>query len=1038
MLTVAALLLVPALALQEPSTARASRATLSAGGLEVVVDSSGVLAEAPEGGLITFDGPTVRLAGPVEEWWGVSYRTGGRDHAAFAGTQADWQQRAEVLRVDFAAEADRARCVTRTEHLQITTRYDFDLAGPHLLVSVEFRNIGPDPVTAILHSREWRVPDSGGGFTFPAELATDRLARSDLCRFLWMPNNLLPGEVQRVGFSYTAAPREPADPRGGTLPLVLYRNDTYPGGLQTGSSNGVSWGDVNADGWSDFFVAQGRQLFFNDGGEFLRQPDILLSLPNDSRYGSSFGDYNNDGLPDIGTEPRAFAADETANLLKNLGGGTAFLDVAPDPSIIDQRPRGDAETLCWADVDFDGNLDYFLPVYGPSLGSPGNFFLHNQGPRAGDGEYTFAKKTQQAGLGHPPQNPRPEGAEFCDADQDGDLDLYSNGVLYQNISSTGVPAFQRLTELTSGIVFSNVLDEGCAFLDYDMDGDQDLIIAYCDSTVGVRIFEALGDGTFFLTPTGHIGSHRVGLCLGFSKADWDNDGDIDITTRQIFRTNTFMESGTRFFAVATTGIPSGHLTSATPAWADMDHDGDLDCMLGNWTSVGHLYENTTYDDSQTVDERRHVRVRVMRDDPLRNRGLETEYGATVQIRVADEVDRIRRVQFVSSSGGYLNQNEYVLHFALPADPDPLDPATDLYFDVRVDFVNDPEEGMWRVDRHVNPVLGHIALAELFEREITVFRSGRVDLNGCRFEPAPGARPLLHTSAPLARATPTQALPDPVPAPASAWFQGLAFDTRGATQPLVIKEIVVDGRLDLATDCAGESFAVTVWDVTEPAHSFRVPGAAVSGRAFPRNHRSYYTCSIPLAPGRKFRLAAAVREERLYPLAAPRESGGLRLTGSLRFPNQDACDPTAVIAAVADPTRASIGFHYAVVPTSPWSTLGQGTTGSRGTPRLEGDGGTEPGEGITLRLRQAAPQMPGVLVIGIHASCQPFLGGIRVPSLDRILLLPATGDSGEWSLTGPAIDNRAPGEHFFLQAWILDPAAPGGVAASNALAYTQRH
>ena len=137
-----------------------------------------------------------------------------------------------------------------------------------------------------------------------------------------------------------------------------------------------------------------------------------------------------------------------------------------------------------------------------------------------------------------------------------------------------------------------------------------------------------------------IDQHQTGLGFGLSIADWDQDGDLDFTTRQVFRRNQLIETGTRHFTVATHNIDPDHINSATPTWADWDRDGDLDCGIGNSGSDGYFYENVLYGPQTPRDERRALRVKPVRDSELVPAGLETEYGAVVEVRILEGGRRV--------------------------------------------------------------------------------------------------------------------------------------------------------------------------------------------------------------------------------------------------------------------------------------------------------------------------------------------------------------------------------------------------------------
>ena len=167
----------------------------------------------------------------------------------------------------------------------------------------------------------------------------------------------------------------------------------------------------------------------------------------------------------------------------------------------------------------------------------------------------------------------------------------------------------------SGIGNAKDMDEGAAFLDYDLDGDMDLFVVYVEAALGARIWESRGDGTFFAAEASVIDAPFLGVGLGLSAEDWDADGDIDFSTRHVFRRNRLLEAGTRKFTLGLTPIPNSYTTSATPAWGDWDRDGDLDLALGNYLFHGSFWTNTSWDADAGASERRDVRVLALDDGP---------------------------------------------------------------------------------------------------------------------------------------------------------------------------------------------------------------------------------------------------------------------------------------------------------------------------------------------------------------------------------------------------------------------------------------
>ena len=846
---------------------------------------------------------------------------------------------------------------------------------------------------------------------------------------LLLPFLLLPVPVVQGSALQDPTPRPV--PRSVEVPLSLFTNPDWPNGLDFGSATGISFGDYDADGWIDIFAFASAHLWRNvDGTTWVLAADLDSVLPSAvQRYGSSFGDYNNDGLPDIGTEPRnSGVEDDCFHLLKNLGGGPNFADVAVDPAIVNPQPCGaDSETIGWADVDGDGDLDMVLPTYPASMGSIDNQFLHNLGPTGPGGAYRFVEKAAAVGLLIPTGNARPEGCQFFDADADGDLDFYCNGGLYQNQSGFDAPLFASLPPDSSGIRKRTIVDEGTIFLDFDLDGDYDLLASYAGQQ-GLRLWESRGDGTWTDTPTDIIEDYRNGATFGLSAADWDLDGDVDFQALQTFRRNLAVEGG-RGFVLATHNVDPVHLRGATASWGDWDKDGDVDVAIGNGAQDSFLYQNDSYDAATPAAEKRHLRVRALRDSTTVPAGLETEFGANVQVRVHGDDPGRHRMQYVSSSGGYLNQNEYTLTFALPADPAPADPGEDVRFDLCVDFPSLPEQGFRRVDKFVNPALGNLNLAALGDdREIVVFRSGKVVIRGCALVPSPGADSSLMTSTGgLVAPTPAAGLDDPSGSTSEREFVGIEIV---AHQDLHLREIQVDGVLGDAARRGADAANLFLWDVTGPEPPALVPFGALSHATAPGNRRASLPADLPLQPGRRYRLVALVERWRPTPIQGPVGHGPFDVTGGLHFVDLDPWSGAGVSEAVVDPSRAFLAVRASVDPARQWLDLGASSPGAGTAPLLTATGASSPGAALTLSLSGAAPLADAALVVGGSVGCAEAAGVPVVPSPDfvgRGLRTDAAGNlvlGGSWPFS---TDRGAP---LFFQILV---AGPVGTTASNVVA-----
>jgi len=264
------------------------------------------------------------------------------------------------------------------------------------------------------------------------------------------------------------------------------------------------------------------------------------------------------------------------------------------------------------------------------------------------------------------------------------------------------------------------------------------------------------------------------------------------------------------------------------------------------------------------------------------------------------------VNFVASSHGYLNQNEYALHFALPPGPEPGAPLAGRVFDLVVDFPGRPARGLLRIDPQVNPALGGLVLAELQEREISVFRSGKVWIDGIEYPPAPGgfALRLRETGGGLVRPDPALALAEPEPAPGPAHWEGLELQARGGAR---LSELLLDAQL--AAPPADGDFNLVLWDVTDRLHPVRL--FAANERTSPRNRRSTFPLELVLEEGRVYRCAARVSELRPSLLRSVEPEDVLAAKGGLSFEDPEPETGKRLVDAALQPASV-LALRYAPV------------------------------------------------------------------------------------------------------------------------------
>lgn len=164
---------------------------------------------------------------------------------------------------------------------------------------------------------------------------------------------------------------------------------------------------------------------------------------------------------------------------------------------------------------------------------------------------------------------------------------------FANITTTAGINFKHFNGATGQKLLPETMGSGCAFLDYDNDGDPDLLFVNSSSwpwdkapegpAPTMELYRNDGRGNFAnVTADSGLGVTFYGM--GVACGDYDADGWTDVFITAVGKNRLFRNDHGKF--VETTddaqvgGDPQEWSTSA--AFFDYDNDGDLDLFVGNY------------------------------------------------------------------------------------------------------------------------------------------------------------------------------------------------------------------------------------------------------------------------------------------------------------------------------------------------------------------------------------------------------------------------------------------------------------------------
>ncbi|MGB7600334.1 MAG: CRTAC1 family protein [Candidatus Sulfotelmatobacter sp.] len=166
----------------------------------------------------------------------------------------------------------------------------------------------------------------------------------------------------------------------------------------------------------------------------------------------------------------------------------------------------------------------------------------------------------------------------------------SPGFRLVDVTANAGIQFQHNSGAFGGKLLPETLGSGCAFLDYDGDGWQDIILINGMDWPGhkqrrstLRLYHNNRNGTFSDVTT------RAGLDvemygMGVAVGDYDNDGFSDILVTCVGQNRLFHNTGKGSFIDVTnrSGLGKRQAFSTSALWFDYDRDGLLDLFVCNY------------------------------------------------------------------------------------------------------------------------------------------------------------------------------------------------------------------------------------------------------------------------------------------------------------------------------------------------------------------------------------------------------------------------------------------------------------------------
>ncbi|MBS0000812.1 MAG: VCBS repeat-containing protein [Cyclobacteriaceae bacterium] len=524
-----------------------------------------------------------------------------------------------------------------------------------------------------------------------------------------------------IAISFDPSPAQPFREVAGQLNLVNLRYN-----------NGHAVADYDQDGDLDVFMVARRsfspedpdswsRLFSNNGDltftDVTSESGFGIQYTNPGeegnegqKMGASWGDYNNDGYPDL-----ILTHYRKVELYRNNGDGS-FSETTASSGIVECSECYYSSALWW-DYDRDGDLDLYISDW-----KEANRLYQNLG------DETFKDMTAYANLGD-------TGNSWTsiplDANRDGFLDLYVANDFFRNKFYLNINGDYFMEATSAYGLEDNGNGMGITVGDYNLDGLFDVYVTNIYEYEPNPLFTAMPGG-FFYENAAEMGIENAGWAWGTCFFDADLDGDEDLYvvngrdfshhTNKFFK-NMWLEGAAEFRDWSEISLADGPADAMSLSVFDLDDDGDLDMLVSNTDSSPYFYENRVIEPGKASDDNW---LKVELEGTISNRdGLGTIVKATASGKSFYRYHH---------GAGLLSQNLVPVHFGLGA-ASAVDTLTITWPNSMQEiFYNIPSNQTVRVIEHQEMIM---------EKEGTVTGLKNNILNREANHPRPQPNPFTH-------------------------------------------------------------------------------------------------------------------------------------------------------------------------------------------------------------------------------------------------------------------------------------------------------